>query len=107
MLRNVNSSSLYSIRCLPVKVDQKSSDVVVFLRSGFETDSSVCYSLESGEKMVGNAVQQAVPIVKARHHVGMDHKLCGFPVKKISNSSKTVEMEIFHTTNVLHVVVHA
>ena len=40
--------------------------MVMFLLSGYEPGSSVLHSLESGEKMVGNAVQQAVSIVKAR-----------------------------------------
>ena len=34
----------------------------MFLRSGNETGSSVLQSLESGEKMVGNPVQQAVAL---------------------------------------------
>ena len=50
------------------------------------------------------AVQQAVSIVKARRHVGMNHNLCGFLIEKISNSSNTVEMEICHTTYMLHAV---
>ena len=37
-----------------------------FLCSGYEPCSSVLHFLESGEKMVGNAVQQAVSIVNAR-----------------------------------------
>ena len=56
--------------------------MVVFLRSGYEPDSSVLHSFGSGEKKVRNAVQQAVSIVKARRHVGMNHNLCGFHVKK-------------------------
>ena len=89
-----------------MKIDQNSTDAVVFLRSGYETSSSVLHCLESNEKMIGNAVQQAVSIVKAIHHVGMNHNFCGFPVKKISNSSNEVEIEICHTTNVFHVVLH-
>ena len=41
--------------------------MVVFLRSGYETGSSLLYYLESGEKIVGNGVQQAVSIVNAKH----------------------------------------
>ena len=52
-----------------LKVDQTSSDVVVFLRSGYEPGSSGLYTLESGEQMIGNAVQQALSIVTARCHV--------------------------------------
>ena len=64
-----------------MKIDQNSSDVVVFLRSGYETGSSILHSLECRDQMVGNTVQQAVSIVKARRHVGMDHNFCCFPVK--------------------------
>ena len=53
-----------------------------------------------------HAVQQAISIVKARRYVGMNHNLCGFMVKEISNSSNTVDMEICHTTNMLHVAIH-
>ena len=60
-------------------------------------------TLESGEKMVGNAVQQGVSIVKARR----SFHFYGFSVKKISNSSNTVEMEICLTTSLLQVVFQA
>ena len=52
--------------------------MVVFLRSGCETGSSVLHSLESSEKMVRNAIQRAVSIVRARRPVGMNHHFCGF-----------------------------
>ena len=61
--------------------------MIVFLRSGYETGSSVLHSLESSDRMVGNAVQQAVSIFKARRHIGINHTFYGFPVKQISNSS--------------------
>ena len=79
----------------------------MFRHSGYETGSNVSHSLESSEKMVGNTVQQAVSNVQTRRHVGTNDNFCGFPVEKISNSPNTVEMKICHTTNVLHVVVHA
>ena len=81
--------------------------MVVFLRFGYEPGSSVLYSLEFGKKMVGNAAQQAVSVVKARRNVSMNHNLCCFPIEKISDFSNTMDMEIGYTTNVLHLVIHA
>ena len=64
-LLEVNSRTWYWMRCLSrkaVTADQNSSDIVMFLRCGYETGSSVLQSLESSEKMVGNPVQQAVAL---------------------------------------------
>ena len=69
-----------------MKIDQNSSAVVVFLCSCYEPGSSILHSLESGDKMVGNAVQQADSNVKTRRNVGMNHTFGSFPVKQILNS---------------------
>ena len=61
----------------------------------------------SREKLIRNAVQQVVSIVKARRHVVVNHNFCGFSAKKNSVSSNTVKMEICHMINVLQAVVHA
>ena len=53
-----------------MKIDQNSSDVVVFPRSGYETGSSILHALVPSEKMIGIAVQQAVSSIKAKRHVG-------------------------------------
>ena len=77
--------------------------MVLYLRAGYEPGSSVLNTLESGEKMIGNAVQLSLSIVKARCHV----RVFFFTVKMISNSSiPTVVMEMCHATNMLHMVVH-
>ena len=81
--------------------------MVVFPRFGYEPGSSVLYSLEFGKKVVGNAVQQAVSVVKARRNVSMNHNFCGFQIEKISDFSNTMDMEIGYKTNVLHLVIHA
>ena len=59
------------------------SDVVVFPRFGCEPGSRMLYSLEFGKKVVGNVVQQAVSVVKARRNVRMNHNLCYFPIEKV------------------------
>ena len=79
--------------------------MVVFPRFGYEPGSSVLYSLEFGKKMVGNAVLQALSVVKARRNV--NHNLCCFPIEKVSDFSNTMDMEIGCTANVLHLVIHA
>ena len=50
--------------------------MVVFRRFGYEPGSSVLFSLEFGKKVFGNAVQQAISVVKARRSVRMNHNLC-------------------------------
>ena len=70
--------------------------MIAYLSSGHETGCSILHSLELGEKMVRNSVEQTISIVKARYHVSMHHHLCGFPIQKISNSAKTVEIKICH-----------
>ena len=77
----------------------------MFLHLVMRQAAAFC-TLESSVKMVDNPVQQAVSIVKARRHIGMNHNLGGFPVRKISIASNTVEMAICHTTSVLYMVVH-
>ena len=81
--------------------------MVVFPRFGYELGSSVLYSLEFGKKVVGNAIEQAVSVVKARRNVRMNDNLCCFPIEKVSDFSNTMDMEIRYTANVLHLVVHA
>ena len=58
--------------------------------------NSVLHSLESSEKMVGNAVQQAVSICKARRHVGMNYNLCGF-----MTSQSNMDVMVIFTSNVV------
>ena len=81
--------------------------MVVFPRFGYEPGSSVLYSLEFGKEVVGNAVQQAISVVKARCYVRMNHHFCCFPIEKVSDFSNTMDMEIRYTANVLYLVVHA
>ena len=69
--------------------------MVVFHRFGY------------GKKVVGNAVQQAVSVLKARRNVRMNHNFCCFPIEKVSDFSDTMDMEIRHTANMLHLVVRA
>ena len=80
--------------------------MVVFPRFGYEPGSSVLYSLELCKKVVGNAVQQAVSVVKARRNVRMNHDLCCFPIEKVSVFSNTMDIEVRDTANVLRLVVH-
>ena len=47
--------------------------MVVFLHSGYEPSWRVLYSLESDDKLIGNAVQKAISIAKARHHIGISN----------------------------------
>ena len=65
--------------------------MVAFPRFGYEPGCSVLYSLEFG-KMVGNAVQQAVPVVKARRNVRINHNLCCFPIEKVSDFPNTMNI---------------
>ena len=81
--------------------------MVVFPRFGYEPGSSVLYPLEFGKEVVGNAVQQAISVVKARRYVRMNHNFCCFPIEKVSDCSNTMDMEIRYTANVLYLVVHA
>ena len=67
----------------------------------------ILYSLEFCKKVVGNAVQQAVSVVKAKRNVSMNHDFCCFPIEKVSDFSNTMDIEIRYTANVLHLVVHA
>ena len=80
--------------------------MVVFPRFVYEPGSSVLYSLKFGKKVVRNAAYQAVSVVKVRRNVSMNHNFCCFPIKKISNVSDTMDMEIGYTKNVLHLVIH-
>ena len=81
--------------------------MVVFPRFGYEPGSSVLYYLEFGKKVVGNAVQHAISVVKARRNVRMNQNLCCFPIEKVSDFPNTMDMEIRYTANVLYLVVHA
>ena len=81
--------------------------MVVFPRFGYEPGSSVLYSLEFCKKVVGNAVQQAVSVVKVRRNVRMNHDFCCFPIEKVSDFSNAMDIEIRYTANVLHLVGHA
>ena len=81
--------------------------MVVFLRFGYEPGTRVLYSLEFGKKVGGNAVQQAVSVVKARRNVSMNQNFCCLPIEKVSHFSNTMDMEIGYTPNALHLVIHA
>ena len=67
--------------------------MVVFPRFGYEPCSSVLYSLEFCKKVVGNAVQQAVSVVKARRNVRMNYDFCCFPMEKVSDFSNTMDIK--------------
>ena len=89
-----------------MKVYQNRCDVIASLSSGYETGCSILYSLELGEKMVRNSVEQTISVVKVRYHVNMHHHLCGFPIQKILSSANTVEMVICHVTHMLYIALH-
>lgn len=62
----------------PVSFNQGRSDVNVFFSSDYEMGCSILHSMEYGEKIVRDSVQQAISIAKTRRHVGTHHHLCGF-----------------------------
>ena len=59
--------------------------MVGLLCFGYKPGSSVLYYLESGKKVVGNAVELVASIVDAKRNVSMNHTFCCFPIEKILN----------------------